>query len=81
MDFVDHLKFHFSPSTVQHKINLLKNHFFPHRLYDGRVLCELMNEIEEGAIPQEVSQIHVKPGQERKKNALLQILLLLGLCR
>ena len=30
--------------------------FFPFSLYDGRVLCELMNEIEEGAIPQEVSQ-------------------------
>ena len=29
---------------------------FPFSLHDGRVLCELMNEIEEGAIPQEVSQ-------------------------
>ena len=27
------------------------------RLYDGRVLCELMNEIEEGAVPQEVSLV------------------------
>ena len=26
------------------------------RLYDGKILCELMNEIEEGAIPQEVSE-------------------------
>ena len=27
------------------------------RLYDGRVLCELMNELEEGAVPQEVGQM------------------------
>lgn len=41
---------------MQTRSTLLLNHFFRFSLYDGRVLCELMNEIEEDAIPQEVSQ-------------------------
>ena len=30
---------------------------FHFRLYDGRVLCEFMNEVHEGAIPEEVGII------------------------
>lgn len=36
------------------ELNVTNVPFSIARLYDGRVLCELMNEIEEGAIPQEV---------------------------